>query len=134
MRGTSTMPKGYFMPSPCASFVVANCAALTCAAVLPGGPDVERRTKRLVDDLSLAPPMTRRLRRELDALEDLLSLRHVNDPDRIEAERFAQIDPENPVVVQICLLLENLRAARAAEDCLIGQPHQLRNPRGAFRA
>ncbi len=109
------MPKDLFMPSLCAGFVVANCTALTCAAALLGGPDAERRTKLLVDDLTLSPPLTRRLRREFDGLEDLLSLRHVDNLDRIEAERFAQIDPEHPVVADICLLLEGLRAARAAE-------------------
>lgn len=53
------------------------------------------------------------MRRELDAMESLLGLDHVHDLDRIEAERFAAIDPMSPVIEEICLLLEGLREARA---------------------
>lgn len=112
------MPRDLLKPSPLAGFVVANCAALTSAAALLGGADSERRVKALVDEFSMAPPLSRRLNRALDALEDLLGLRHVDDPDRIEAARFAAIDPDNPVVAELCLLLEDLRAARADEECI----------------
>lgn len=56
------------------------------------------------------------MNRQLDMLEDLLALRHVDDPERIEAERFAMIDPESPVVEEICLLLDGLREARRSID------------------
>jgi hypothetical protein len=110
------MPRDLLNPSPLASFIVANCAALSSAAALLGGEDAERRAKALIDEFTLAPPLSRRLDRALDALEDLLSLRHVDDLDRLEAERFALLDPDDPVVEELCLLLEGLRTARAAEE------------------
>jgi len=110
------MPKDLFSPSPLSQFIVANCSALTSSASLLGGPETEQRVKVLVDELTLAPAVSRRLNRALDALEDLLSLRHVDDLDRVEAARFAMIDPEHPAVEEVCLLLEGLRAARVAED------------------
>ena len=78
-----------------------------------------RGTPRQSADRRVQPraPLSRRLNLALDAIEDLLSLRHVDDPDRIEAERFAAIEPEHPVVAELCLLLEGLRTARAAEEC-----------------
>ena len=109
------MPKDIASPSPCAGFIVANCAALACAARLLGGQAALMRAQRLIEDFSLAPPLTRRLNRELDALEDLLALRHVHDFDRVEAAQFSKIDPLDPAVEEICQLLDGLRAARAAE-------------------
>lgn len=111
------MPRDLFIPSPCIEFVVTHCAALACAAALLGGPGAERRVRQLVDDLTRVPLLTPRLERELDAIEDLLALHHVDDFDRIESERFMQIDPVDPVVEEICLLLEGLREARALERC-----------------
>lgn len=112
------MPKDLLEPSPLAEFIVANYAALISAAALLGGPKAERRIKALVDDFTLAPIVTRRLNHALDDLEDLLSLRHVDDLESVEAERFARLDPEHPAVEEICLLLEGLRMARAAEKCI----------------
>jgi hypothetical protein len=66
------------------------------AALLLGGSITQKRVRKLVDDLTTAPLLTRRHHRELDALEDLLSLRHVQDDGRIEAARFAAIDPLVP--------------------------------------
>ncbi|GAA6202956.1 hypothetical protein [Aquicoccus sp. SU-CL01552] len=111
------MPRDLFIPSPCSEFVVTHCAALACAAALLGGSGAERRVRLLVDDLNRTPLLTPRLKRELDAIEDLLALRHVHDVDRLEAERFMQIDPADPAVEDICLLLDGLRAARAVESC-----------------
>ncbi|MHA7876916.1 hypothetical protein [Roseivivax sp.] len=109
------MPKDIFSPSPCASFIVANRAALASAAHLLGGPAASKRVQCLVGDLSLALPLTRRLNRELDALEDLLALRHAHDLDRVEAARFNRIDPLDPAVEEICQLLDGLCDSRAAE-------------------
>ncbi|MBM3606741.1 MAG: hypothetical protein FJX25_19180 [Alphaproteobacteria bacterium] len=106
------MPRDCQFVPPYATFIVFNAAALCSAAALLGGDAAEERVKRLVDDVCLASPLTRRLNRELDMLEDLLALRHVGDFDRIEAERFAMIDPSSPVVEEICLLLDGLRDAR----------------------
>ncbi|WP_159964066.1 hypothetical protein [Profundibacterium mesophilum] len=53
------------------------------------------------------------MERELNALEDLLGLENVQEMDSVEAERFARIDPSDPVVEEICLRLDGLRQARA---------------------
>ncbi|WP_051371910.1 hypothetical protein [Leisingera aquimarina] len=107
------MPRDFLSATPHTAFIVANAAALCSATALLGGPAAEARVQRLVDDLCLTPSMTPRICRELDALEDLLSLEHVHDPDRVEAEHFALIDPTDPVVDEICLLLDGLREARS---------------------
>ena len=39
-------------------------------------------------------------------LLELLMLEHVHDPARVEAERFALLDPAWPVVEDICLLAD----------------------------
>ncbi|WPZ28876.1 hypothetical protein T8A63_14740 [Sulfitobacter sp. OXR-159] len=107
------MPRDFLStPSP-AAFVLSNAAALCSAALLLGGRDAEARVQRLIDDMCVSSSTTSRVRRELDAMESLLGLEHVHDLDRIEAERFAAIDPMSSVIEEICLLLEGLRAARA---------------------
>ncbi|AKO98517.1 hypothetical protein MALG_03373 [Marinovum algicola DG 898] len=109
------MPKEFFSPSPCAGFIVANRAALACAAHLLGGPAASKRVQRLIDELSLCAaidpavePGTGRARRPA-------GLRHVNDFDRVGAARFNRIDPLDPAVEEICELIDRLRDARAAE-------------------
>jgi hypothetical protein len=94
-------------------YILANASAICSAAALLGGRAAEGRAQRLIDDLCLASSSTPRICRELDALEDLLSLEHVHDPDRVEAEHFALIDPMDPAVDEICLLLDGLREARS---------------------
>ena len=112
------MPKDVFFPSPSAEFIVAHCNALDCATLLLGGAAAQKRFRRLLDEVTTSPMTTRRQERELDALEDLLSLRHVHDDERIEAECFAAIDPASSIVEEICALLEGLQAARAQEILL----------------
>lgn len=113
------MPKDLIMPAPVAGFLVENCAPLDCATALLGGPAAQKRFRRLLDDLTTAPLVTRRINAELDALDDLLSLRNVHDDESIEAECFAMIHPENPAIEEICLLVDGLRSARAEEYHLI---------------
>lgn len=113
------MPKDLFHVTPAATFIVTNCTALDHAALLLGGSAAQKRVRKLVDDLTTAPLLTRRHHRELDALEDLLSLRHVHDDERIEAARFAAIDPCDPAVEEICVLLDGLRNARKQELWLV---------------
>jgi hypothetical protein len=57
------------------------------------------------------------------ALRDLLgilTLEHVHDDTRIEAMLFAEIDPADPVVEDICLLTDGLRDV--LEPMLAEQP------------
>jgi hypothetical protein len=83
-------------------------AALRCAAALLGGNDAARRADRLSLAVCEARTETRRLRHELNWFIGLLTLRHVDDFDRLEAECFARIDPASPFVEKICLLAEEL--------------------------
>ena len=107
------MPRDFCFTPPHTAFIVTNAAAICSSASLLGGPVAEARVHRLIDDVSLASPLTSRMERELNALEDLLSLENVQDIDSVEAEHFARIDPCAPVVEDICLLLDGLRQARA---------------------
>lgn len=107
------MPRDFCFTPPHTAFILGNAAAICSSASLLGGPVAEARIHRLIDDVSLASPLTSRLEREFDALENLLSLENVRDFDSVEAERFALIDPSDPVVEDICLLLDGLRHARA---------------------
>ncbi len=107
------MPRDFCLTPPHTAFILANAAAICSSASLLGGSVAEARVHRLIDDVSLASPLTSRLERELDALENLLSLENVQDFDSVEAERFALIDPSDPVVEEVCLLLDGLRYARA---------------------
>lgn len=63
--------------------------------------------------MSKAEPLTRATKKDLQAMLDILSLEHVDDFDRPEAGYFAAIDPADPVVANICLLTDGLRAALA---------------------
>ncbi len=90
-------------------FATLHCEALQNAALLLGCKPALRRTQALLDDISEAPRLTNRIRRELAALHALLSLQHVHDPDRIESACFADIDPVSTVVEDLCLLAETLQ-------------------------
>ncbi len=105
------MPKDTISGSPCAAFVNQNSDAFIKSARLLGGPESERRAIRLINDLSFGQPIAAKQNRELNALEDLLSLRHVDNPDRDETAYFIAIDPVSPQVDMICCLLDRLQAA-----------------------
>lgn len=64
-----------------------------------------------LDGLADAGLLSRRTLRLLDELFELLTLEHVHDPLRIEASRFASIDPASPDVEEICLLADQLGEA-----------------------
>lgn len=113
------MPKDVFFPSPSAEFLVAHCSALDNATFILGGAEAQKRFRRLLDDVTSSPLLTRRANRELDAIENLLSLRHVHEDDRIEAECFAAIDPSSPIVEEICALLDGLQSVRAQDILLV---------------
>lgn len=80
------------------------------AALLLGGRAALARTQRLLATLRMATKATTRLERELDALMSLLALDAVHDVESDEAECFAAISPSDPVVADICVLTDELRA------------------------
>ncbi|WP_116081788.1 hypothetical protein [Tropicimonas sp. IMCC34011] len=79
-----------------------------------------RRGGRLVDQivgmLEESPVVTRRTRLALSDLLDILALERVEIEDSEEAALFAMIDPQNPVVEDICLLTDRLREALELAD------------------
>ncbi len=113
------MPKDTTSVSPWSVFVNENSDALVRSALLLGGPIAERRVLRLINELSYGQSITTKVKRELDALEDLLSLRHVDNPDREEAGYFAMIHPASRDVDRICSLLDRFQTARRSQDCLL---------------
>lgn len=88
--------------------------ALLNASQLLGGVRAARRTARLLEDLRREPSLNTRVRRELQALRDLVSLEHVEDPDREECAFFALLNPADPVVYDLCMLKEGLDQHLAA--------------------
>ncbi|NDR59556.1 hypothetical protein [Aliiruegeria sabulilitoris] len=113
------MPKDLFSLSPWSVFVNENSDALVSSARLLGGPIAERRVLRLINELSFGQRISTKVKRELDALEDLLSLRHVDNPDREAAGYFAMIHPASREADRICDLLEKLQTAKRSHDFLL---------------
>ena len=101
--------------APMRAFVHDNRDALLNAAALLGGRRGAALVHAFLDSLSGAAS-PRRVRRDLHAVLDLLTLEHVHDPDRPEAGHFAALRPWDPVVEDICLLADGLSAWVAAWD------------------
>lgn len=104
---------------PCArllAFVEEHSNALRQAAELLAGRKGAKLAASIVEDLSDAKCVSRRCRRDLKNLLDILALENVDDPDREEAACFAAIDPSLPVIEEICLLTDGLRDALAIAD------------------
>ena len=98
-------------PDPLHAFVENHGDALVDGAAVLAGRGGARLARAVVDGLRDEPAPSRRLRRELDDLLDILSLEHVHDQSRQEAERFMIIDPASPCVEELCLLADGLRDA-----------------------
>lgn len=97
--------------APLRQFADPHRDALINAAALLGGRRGTRLALDALDGLSTEIVPTRRTQNSLVALLDLLSLEHVHDETREEAARFAEIDPCDPVVEEICVLTDGLRDA-----------------------
>lgn len=97
--------------APLRTFAARHQEALLHAAGLLAGPTGERLAQDVLDTLSRAVPLSRRDRRQIDALLDILSLENVHDLDSEEGARFALLDPAAPIVEEICLLTDQFRDA-----------------------
>lgn len=101
-------------------FLSENHEGLQNAALVLGGGKALKRVQYLLDHLGVARQLTRRARLDLVALHELFTLKYVGDPLRIETSLFAEIDPMDPMVDEICLLTDRLedhmRAIDAASD------------------
>lgn len=98
------------------AYVEEHREALQHAAELLAGRRGAALAARIAEDLSDAKCLSRRCRRDLEDLLDILALENVDDPDREEAACFAALDPASPVVEEICLLTDGLRDVLALAD------------------
>lgn len=96
------------------AFLSENFAGLAQAAQLLGGFSAHQRYLRLVSDLRQTSRLGRHLRREIVWLHRLLTFDFVGDPDAAETAYFAEIDPADPVVHELCRLAEAVHALLAA--------------------
>ena len=103
--------------APLRAFVAEHAPGLAYASMLGGQPGVAL-ARSVADALTGAPVSARVLRQRVDRLHGLLTLRHVHDEERPEAGYFAQIDPGDPCVEEVCLLADGLHDALAASDAL----------------
>ncbi|OOY06952.1 hypothetical protein [Thioclava sp. F36-7] len=87
-------------------FLTEQREALREAATRLGGPQAARRVAALTRDLAQPIPISRTLWRQLQWVSDLLTLELVDDLDSLEAGYFADLDPNDPVVEEICLLTD----------------------------
>ena len=104
------------------NFTYQHDQALQSASLVLAGQFALKRTQSLLDEIRSANAMTRRLQSGIVELHKLLSLYYVHDENRIEAAYFADLDPGDPYVEEICLLTEALTELLYRIDCDPGQP------------
>ncbi len=90
------------------SFLSRNVEGLQNAALVLGGGLALECAQHLLDHLLSTGELIRRARIDLVSLHELFSLKHVGDPERLETALFAEIDPADPMVENICLLTDEL--------------------------
>ncbi|SFQ04875.1 hypothetical protein [Tranquillimonas alkanivorans] len=105
------------------TFLWSNEQSVQNAALLLGGSQALWRIQRLLRDLASSPRLTRRLARELHVYHELLALRLVGDPDRLETVLCDELDPDDPIVEDLCLLADqvgdHLARAEAEADVFL---------------
>lgn len=104
--------------TPLHIFAQEHREALQNAALLLGGRPYVRRVENLIADLKSDPIVTPRVKVNALALHSLFSLGNVHDFDCPEAAYFANLDPEMPVVEEICLLTDGLTQALLSSNIL----------------
>ncbi|TNC51101.1 hypothetical protein FHG66_05985 [Rubellimicrobium rubrum] len=114
---------------PLRRFVADHAAGLRIAADLLGGKSHANAVDEIVDRLRHEPVPSRRTLRLLDELLLLMSLELVTDLESPEAEAFSLIDPADPIVAELCLLTDRLRATLAGLPTP-SQPRTMPSARG----
>ena len=94
-----------------------NDEALGHAAVLLGGRRGARLINAVREELDHHKPFTGRLRRQLLELRNLLFLEYAYDEDWCDGTSFALLEPDDPIVPEICLLADGL--GRALHDAAV---------------
>ncbi|WP_051202746.1 hypothetical protein [Sediminimonas qiaohouensis] len=111
-RGASPVPR----PDPLRRVFTDKQDALSNAAGLLAGDRGLRLVETIAEALQRGAGRSQSTRTVLRDLLGVLSLEHVHDDTRPEAGFFADIDPEDPVVEEICLLTDELRDAIERAD------------------
>lgn len=93
---------------PVLTFVVDHQEGLWHAARLLGGYDSARLVDRCVELLLQEQCVTPRTAVMLRQIQSVLSLDKTDDPNLPYMGFFAPIDPSDPVVEEICLLMDGL--------------------------
>lgn len=88
-----------------------NDEALGHAAVLLGGRRGARLINAVREAMDRQGPFTRRLRRQLLELRDLLFLEYAYNDDWGDGTGFALLEPDDPIVPGICFLADSLEQA-----------------------
>lgn len=88
-----------------------NDEALGHAALLIGGRRGARLINAVREAMDCQGPFTRRLRRQLLELRDLLFLEHAYDENWGDGPDLALLEPDDPIVPEICLLADGLEQA-----------------------
>lgn len=116
MHTTTTIKKIGAAPAPDLSlrivrdYLSEHGLALMNAAAILGGDAARGRVVLLIEALRSAHCLTGQHRRQLVDLRDLLMLENFGDPDRIETALFMDIDPDSPVVHELCRLADSVEA------------------------
>ena len=103
-------------------FLSENNEGLQNAALVLGGGLALKRVQYLLDPLSTSRELNRRARLDLVALHQLFTLEYVGDPEKLETALFAEIDPSDPMVEEICLLTDKLEDHMRTIDAAADQP------------
>lgn len=88
-----------------------NDESLGHAAVLLGGRRGARLINAVREAMDRQGPFTRRLRGQLLELRNLLFLEYAYNDDWGDGTGFALLEPDDPVVPEICLLADSLEQA-----------------------
>ncbi|SER99153.1 hypothetical protein SAMN04490244_104307 [Tranquillimonas rosea] len=96
------------------AFLSGHDEALSHAAVLLAGRRGARLVNAIREGLDQPGRMTRRVQRLLAELRSVLFLDHVHDEEWNDAGCFAMLEPNDPIVPEICLLADGLDDALSA--------------------
>ena len=107
-------------------FIAEHSEALAHSATLLAGRTGARIVSDIIDGLSGDRPLTRRLRLRLFELRGILALEHAHDDVQGDADHCAFLDPEDPVIDEICLLTDQYGDALAAAG--LADPRGMRAP------
>ncbi len=105
------LPRGNGREYACRAYFQNHDEALGHAALLIGGRRGARLINAVREALDRPGPFTRRLRRQLLELRNLLFLEYAYNDDWSDGPDLALLEPDDPIVPEICLLADGLEQA-----------------------